>query len=617
MRFHFNEISLWMKNGNIRKLRFEPNKVNVITGGSTTGKTVIWGIIDYCFFGSDPRIPEKIINENVDWYGINFCINDKTFTICRKSIAEDGTTSGEYYFSGSGEIPDLPKKSINEEDLKDLIDVEFDIHDKVVIPYGGKTIKQGTKISIRYFLLFNSQNENTIINSETFFDKQTDPRYKEALDRIFDLSIGIDTVEGTLIKEQINKLEADLRRIEKKIVAYEKETRLFEQNMQQVIKKAKEHGLLNDIPTDFDTELQQLKEVVYEQTKILPSTQINEYDQLEKRYWELSKQIKKLRRFEREYNNYKDVLELNHDSLRPINYIYSNYAEIIDVPLVLEFVGQLKSELTSIKQTITKRTPVRISVKNKITELNSELKKIEAEMDKYPQKIEILSGDQEKYVLIGEIKTKLEFYEKKWEEENPDSTVKSLKKDIAELEKKLGNREEKKAAVLRLLEDLVQEYLDQAGSALENYKGYRAAFDHKDKILKLQEPHSTKVERVVGSSSNHLFLHLSLFLGLHELFIRQEIPYIPSFLFLDQPSRPYYDNSKEKINDRFKITTAFTIMNNFITRVQNKMHSEFQFIVVEHIPKEIWEENDLLNIHLVEEFIGENKLIREEDKIIK
>ncbi|MGO4731155.1 DUF3732 domain-containing protein [Paenibacillus sp. 2KB_22] len=615
MKFHFNEILLWMKNGNIRRLKFKPNKVNVITGGSITGKTVIWGIIEYCLFGSDPRIPEKIINENVEWYGINFCINDKTFTICRKSISDDGTISDNYYFSGSGEIPEIPEKSINEDELKSLIDVEFDIHDKVVIPYGGKTIKQGTKISIRYFLLFNSQNENTIVNSETFFDKQTESRYKEALDRIFDLSIGIDSVEGTLIKEHINKLTTELRRIEKKITAYDKETRLFEQNMQQVIKRAKEHGLLSDIPSDFDTELRQLKEVVYQQTKILPSTQVNEYDQLEKRHWELSRQIKKFRRFEREYNNYKAVLEQNEDSLRPINYIHKNYSEIIDVPLVLEFVGQLKNELTSIKQAITKQTPVRISVKNKISQLTSELKTIETEMEKYPQRIEALSGDQEKYVLIGEIKTKLEFYEKKWEDENPDSSVKFLKKDITELEKKLGNREEKKAAVLRLLEELIQVYLDQAGDALENYKGYRAAFDYRDKFLKLQEPHSTKVERVVGSSSNHLFLHLSLFLGLHELFIRQKIPYIPAFLFLDQPSRPYYDNSKEKINDRHKITTAFTILNNFITRIREEIQSEFQFIVVEHIPKEIWEENNLQNIHLVEEFIGENKLIREEDKL--
>ncbi|MMZ69236.1 hypothetical protein D1872_320320 [compost metagenome] len=58
-------------------------------------------------------------------------------------------------------------------------------------------------------------------------------------------------------------------------------------------------------------------------------------------------------------------------------------------------------------------------------------------------------------------------------------------------------------------------------------------------------------------------------------------------------------------------------MNNFIAHVHNELHSEFQFILVEHIPKEIWEENNLLNIHLVEEFVGENKLIREEDRIIK
>jgi tetratricopeptide (TPR) repeat protein len=604
-----------MKNGNIRKLKFEPNKVNVITGGPTTGKTVIWAIIDYCLFASEPRIPEKIINENVAWYGINFNINKEHFTICRKSNSADGIASNEYYFSGSGEIPELPTKSISDIDLKSLIDVEFNIHDKVVIPYGGKLLKQGTKISMRYFLLFNSQNENTITNSETFFDKQTESRYKEALERIFDLVIGIDSVEDTLIKEQIYKLETELKRCEKRISAYNKENHLFEKNMQQVLKTAKEHGLINEVPGILDEEITELKKVVFEQTRIRPSTDITEYERLEKEQWEIVKKIKNLKKFEREYNNYKEVLELNYDSLKPINYIHDNYSEIIDVPLVLEFVGLLKMELSTIKQTITKKSPIRVDVKSKITELNIALKKIQTEMERYPRKINMLTGDQEKYILIGEIKTKIEFYEKKIDDESPDGKILILNNELDELKRKLGRRDEKKAAVMRLLEDLIQNFLDQSGDALENYKGYKAAFDHREKELKLQEPNSTKVERVVGSSSNHLFLHLSLFLGLHELFIRQRTPYIPSFLFLDQPSRPYYDNSKEKIKDRLKITTAFALMNDFITHINVELNQEFQFIVVEHIPKEIWEEAEMENVYLVEEFTGSNKLIREEDKL--
>lgn len=50
MKFNINKIILWLNNGKIRELTFEKNKVNVITGGSSTGKSEIIDIIDYCFF---------------------------------------------------------------------------------------------------------------------------------------------------------------------------------------------------------------------------------------------------------------------------------------------------------------------------------------------------------------------------------------------------------------------------------------------------------------------------------------------------------------------------------------------------------------------------------------
>lgn len=67
----------------------------------------------------------------------------------------------------------------------------------------------------------------------------------------------------------------------------------------------------------------------------------------------------------------------------------------------------------------------------------------------------------------------------------------------------------------------------------------------------------------------------------------KEVKSFAHFYFWINRARPYYDNWKEQINDRHKITTYFTILNNFITRIDEEIQSEFQFIVVEHIPKEI------------------------------
>ena len=91
MKFYIDKLLLWLKDGSLRTLKFENDKVNIITGNSKTGKTAILEIIDYCLCGSRETvvISREHIGENVIWYGIRFCINDKTYTVARGEIPEN------------------------------------------------------------------------------------------------------------------------------------------------------------------------------------------------------------------------------------------------------------------------------------------------------------------------------------------------------------------------------------------------------------------------------------------------------------------------------------------------------------------------------------------------
>lgn len=121
MNFYFEKIILWFHTGDTRELNFQPNKINVITGGSNTGKSAILQIIDYCLFASHSRISESIINENVCWYGIKININNKKYTICRSSLSE-GKVTYDYYFSSSGSVPKIPEINSDEKTIKSLLD---------------------------------------------------------------------------------------------------------------------------------------------------------------------------------------------------------------------------------------------------------------------------------------------------------------------------------------------------------------------------------------------------------------------------------------------------------------------------------------------------------------
>jgi hypothetical protein len=185
VKFNIESLHLWLASSKTRTLSFLPNKVNVITGASHTGKTAILDIFDYCFFASRHRISESIINENTLWYGLKIHVNDKVYTLARRAPSGPAVSS-DYYFSSIGEIPnEAPEANVREPALKVLLGADFGIDQDVKIPFGGRYLQTDSRISLRYFLLFNTISQDIITHSEQFFDKQDQPRSREALPRIF------------------------------------------------------------------------------------------------------------------------------------------------------------------------------------------------------------------------------------------------------------------------------------------------------------------------------------------------------------------------------------------------------------------------------------------------
>ncbi|MED1916806.1 DUF3732 domain-containing protein, partial [Bacillus thuringiensis] len=233
----------------------------------------------------------------------------------------------------------------------------------------------------------------------------------------------------------------------------------------------------------------------------------------------------------------------------------------------------------------------------------------------------------DKLIFIGELKAKLSFYEKEGDELDELNELlremKSKEELKTELEKGVVDVADRKESTLRLLDENVQSYFDMSKDAIIDYANYKTTYNYKEKKLQLRREKSNLIEKV-GSSSNHMFLHLCLILGIQELVIRQQSPYVPYWLILDQPSRPYFSDESEpakKIHwkdviksDRSRITIAMKLLNDFITYVKEELNTDYQIILLEHIPKSIWDEAKLDNFHLVEkEFTQGNALIRFDD----
>lgn len=491
------------------------------------------------------------------------------------------------------------------------METAFSINKKISISYGADSIRLGSKISFRYFLMFNTISVNIIENdSGVFFDKQNIARYREALPRIFDLAVGIQTIENILKKEKKEALENQRLRIEKKNEFLSKKSSLFKSEQEAIVKQAKTYNII-DSNLDLESSLLSLDSLLFNKQENQDNKTTYELDIENIALTE--RKIYNLKRFSIAYENYKKTLQTTADSLRPIAYLQKHNADIVKTSIYGDVFNHLSDQLRKIKLACATNTPINKQVDDTITTLEQTLKELKDKQSITPEHYQSLHTEKEKYMFLGEVKAKLEIYN---HQDKP--RLELNKEEIAELNSriskiKVDDIENSKELAIKIIEEIISEYIETVGSALVNYESYLPVFDYKTKSLSLRRPHSSNIEKI-GSSSNHMFLHLFFSLAMQEISFINKSPFVAPLLIIDQPSRPYWggnesSKAKQKLldTDEFKIKKAFQLLDSYIDK-RNKNDGEFQMIVFEHVPPSLFAGLD--NFHLVEEFDnGGNALI--------
>lgn len=607
MNFGIDSITVWSHSGVSRSLTFARNRVNILTGESNTGKSALLSIIDYCLLASKHNIPHSIINDNVAWYGLKFFINDKTYSLARKSPLNNDV-SKDYYFSSTGVVPDAPQPNVAESDLKSILEAEFTISEKTVMPFGGKTIKAGSKFSFRYFFLFNTISEDIITNSRVFFDKQSENRYREALPRIFDIALGIDDIANIEAREKAEQLKVKIDRLDNKKTHLETGSTLFKQELTEVTREAASYGLTIDIPDDATlTSTTEYFERFKDSANFEESV---EREALKSELFDLNRQIRNITHFTSEFRDYKDNLKASADSLRPFDELLRQSPELVKSPIFEQLIVSLQRDLQVVKQAITEKHPVESQLADHLAPLKKRRNSVNERLAKIAVEQKPPLNERDKLLFIGKTIGKLEVYSKTPSASAaPSETSESLNDALDELQ--VRDVSEVRDTVVSLINETARELLAETGQALQNYANYQADFNYTEKRLRLRRPKSTVVENI-GSSSNHMFLHLLHFLALHEVAIAQKSVFIPSFLIVDQPSRPYYSDKKAdrkqiSNSDGEKVRIAFNLLNSFVRRANEEYQAPFQMIVFEHVPREDLE--NLEFVHLLPDFSDGEALI--------
>ena len=639
MKFHIEKIYLWFSPEEKRCITFENNKVNVVRGNSSRGKSNLFAIIDYCLMSDKPNIVEPVINECTMAYGMEFVLNDTFYAVSRMK-PESGTASQcvwlqhepfieGYYPNGTGNITPF--------DLRRQIDLKSGLTEDYLYPWGKKDDKPNLVVSFRSFLMFNALTENIIasqyefLNYKFFEDEYVDSKEKRTY--LMDVLLGIDNVAERKQKAAIKELDSAKRSNNNKTKIYNKSVQKYNYYRKNVI------DLLNNIESKTDVKYEQLsghelEEFVRDILKKYTPHQDKAIEKSEDQTSELSAELYKkkmllfnIKRAQAEYQKYLDENSSIAESLKPVEYLsqhLSEYGVTIWGRHIIEELQTSLNKLRSIKSSkdITSFIPIK-SVENLETEIKEYENRLKALSEVKLKPIESSSL----YLSLGQLKSLLPILSECYTiipENAPKDYDFAHDREIRESAKaKIEEIESRRGSVVRGCFDKYIQKIYDSLSVKDNFEDCKTRYNRDKERLELSDGKSILNYNNIGSQSNYMYLHICFFLGMHNFLLDNPCDQIANFLFIDQPSVPYYENTDDtKSNDKAKLMDVFRVIDEFVKyRVSNG--NEFQIILIEHAEESYWTGNHKLETfstrvnfdgndalvpeHIIKEYRNENK----------
>ncbi len=589
MNSYIKYIGIIDKENKVHSVAFTKG-VNVITGKSSTGKSAMIEIFDYCFGSSEFTIPSGVITDNANIYFVVIGINSTNLILARKEFSNYVFIKEETTFDNINSLSNeyfQDKYFIPLKDFKQVLGKNFGLNikdtdeDEEDRKFRGRAKERPSIRNITPFLL---QHQNLVANKHSIFYRFDEKEKREQTIDQFKIFCGFVDQEYFLIKQKLAEEERNLKRLEK-----EKEfaTNKHNFNVKNLESLLEEFFVLSGTKlfnSDANTlllspakALDDLSEVEikpnYESDESLVKLNQLKKDnnQLESEKRELFVKLSDINssiQYANDYKKHLDSLDNNgridvHVSECP--FCKNKNEEIIqEGNALLDAVNWLNDELAKTPYMLEsfeveqKKTEEEIkSLGIKILENNKEIKKIE-EVSKKLKRNRSLDEQSLK------VKLKIEnFLENILQNglSDIDRRIRKVKREIGRLNIELKEKFDVDLK-MKKARNYINKTMKEIGKNFDFEKSYQPinlkfsleSFDlwHQDERLD-QDIYL----RSMGSGANWLYSHLTLFMSLHKYFCSLgNKSKIPPILFLDQPSQVYFPTvikDEEKVFDAKKI----------------------------------------------------------------
>ena len=635
MRSFIKHIGIIDKYDNCHHIDLQEG-LNIITGRSSTGKSAIIELFDYCTGNSDNTIPFGVITDNACLYFIVMYAKESQLVLARTQ--SERTT--QLFFKIEPEKIDivnlnrgyfsdkyfLPIKTFREE-LSHFCGVNISDTDESEEVVKHKGVKRGYP-SFRNMVSFMLQHQNLIANKHSLFYRFDEKEKRERVIDEFKIFAGfVDQQYYTLSQElDEKKLTLDKYKIESnRFESIKKERISYLDELRKEYHAISGYELFQDVDSSLMINAPQ----VYLDQMSNMQIKINENsDEYKQQYIDLTKERNQLLFKKRSF-----LIKLEHVN-ESIEYA-RNYASTIDKYHPITEASKNVSECPFCHQINPEPENEASKLKNAINWLNEELRKSPQRIDSFlPQRRELqkeIQGlDKQIYNINNEIK-KIEDINNRLEKnrsleeqslklklkiENElewsvtkivqinNHDIEGLKRKIEEIEFTLKTKYNL-SKKLKEAESFINNAMNEIGNKLDFENSYSPINLHFDintfELYHLRQDKSKVYLRAMGSGANWLYSHICLFLAIHKFFISLgDKALVPTVLFLDQPSQVYFpatiDINTEKFDaielkkmenksadeDLKAVTNLYVQIIEFINSVKKEYGFSPQIIISDH-----------------------------------
>ncbi len=655
-----------------RFIKFDENKVNVITGYSQRGKSAIISIIDYCLASSECDIPIGTIREKVDKFAIYIALNDRELFIARDSPGRDLKASEIMYLydvQGKGDNPAFNSNEwikyakqyqTNRTAVKTILSSLSGFENTPITEFG----KKEEVASFRDTMAFVFQPQNIIANPTTIFYKTDTFEHVRKLRTIFPLVLGYKSYKMLDLDQEIEVLEKIEKEKQGKLDALKSQYETWQTDIYAYYTHAIALGLTNsDIQIKgssvdiIKSELSRIVEDIKSNHFIREGSGIRYSEKLEDfenqrvnllRQLESARvELQKIERFDKSKKEYiEQVAEEVDRRLSPVDWFVKQKGTNI-CPFCDSYSEKAITKLLNLKDERDNNSLIVSNAKSDIFSFEREKKDYKAVITQLEKDLQVVDANIS--ILVNEDRQNLNRFQDVYEFRGKiEHVLENLEKisPSAELARELEQLAKELSMKRKELRELKEKFdknfcLEKVSNTIAKYVAI-LPIEHKEHRRVLLDPEISISIRILdnwtksinflhkfGSGANHMCFHLATLLGLHEYFLKLpqtgKINYIPSLLILDQPSQVYFpekfdednrggvDEQTTSVSEDIENTKLiFNACNKFIDWTDHNT----QIIILEHAGQKTWE--GLTNIHLVEEWRGKpgeydyNALINEE-----